>query len=239
MQARPVTSLARAPKAGLRRKPRPVTPSFIRRRSGQSILVETGADSHVLTSRQAQGLLRCGGWDLVIDLVRKEIRFGGKIADLRCKERMVTLVEVLLDSRSRPLSLRELFEQAWECKWLDPETHTSSVYFGIHRLRQMLVDLGAPDCLSNHAGEGYVFELPAGAIALRKIRPRQTRRLKNDDVIMEIAREKGFVDNREVRRRTGWSRSQVLRKVRSLSDQGHLCLEGRGRGASYRLAEGL
>jgi DNA-binding IclR family transcriptional regulator len=51
--------------------------------------------------------------------------------------------------------------------------------------------------------------------------------------IEAVLGERGTLTNAEVRRLSGFSRTEVLRLLRSMSEQGIVALRGRGRAAHY------
>jgi ATP-dependent DNA helicase RecG len=82
-----------------------------------------------------------------------------------------------------------------------------------YRLARHLSDL-----LRGHAETDREFPLDAEAVCLR---------------VEAILGERGALTNAEVRRLSGFSRTEVLRLLRAMADQGIVALRGRGRAAHY------
>lgn len=216
---------------------RPVTPLFRRQRKEGAHRVELAAGSFRIPARLAPGLGRARDWAISLDLVKKEIRTPGVTVDLRAKERLCSLLTVMLRSRGRGVPLQELFERAWGMRWKCADTHGPVVTYSLHRLRTLFRDLGAPRLLSLIPGEGYSLRLGADHVAILPETQAPSRReltgLTPEAMVHALIARHGFVNNRLMRTELGWSRSYANRLVLTMVAGGSLLGRGRGRAVHY------
>lgn len=106
----------------------------------------------------------------------------------------------------------------------------------------------AAECLVSLRGRGYLtaqgrgrgtsYRLPRRLSDLLRGPAETDRDLPLDDEALRlrvraVLEERGSLTNAEVRRLSGYSRTEVVRLMRSLIEEGHAALEGGGRGARY------
>jgi two-component system, OmpR family, response regulator len=97
-------------------------------------------------------VLRAG--DLEMDLLRREVRRGGRLIDLKPRE--FRLLEFLLRHSGQVVTRTMLLEGVWDYHF-DPQTNVIDVH--ISRLRQKIDKGFEPPLLHTVRGAGYIMRV--------------------------------------------------------------------------------
>lgn len=218
-----------------------VDPALGRQRREGMLVVDTAAGSFSLPKNVARGLAALPRWELVVDLVRGHLVGQQGSVAIHGVEIVVKLFAVLIQAAGRPMPVRELYEKVWGMRWVSPRCHTAAVHVTVFRARKLLAQLGQQDRLAATPGAGYTFYLGRSVLALRNPErrrvPAQAAPSGDASPILAVIRERGYVDNRELRRRCGRSRATIFRELRRLVAAGALVMVGKGRAARYEPAQ--
>lgn len=110
-------------------------------------------------ARRATGetlnLLHCG--ELVVNLISREVKVGGKMIDLTARE--FSLLELLIRSPDRVFTRTQILEHVWGYDF-DPETNVVDVY--IRRLRNKINIIKGIQFIETIRGVGYRLSRPEG-----------------------------------------------------------------------------
>lgn len=88
--------------------------------------------------------------DLVLDLDKQELHYGGKCVNLTQKE--AALLEMLIKNPQHPISKEEILEKVWGD---NSEVSTNSVELYVHYLRKKLS--GTNSAIKTRRGRGYIL----------------------------------------------------------------------------------
>lgn len=207
-------------------------------RAEGTTIVDTAAGSFALPKNVARGLAALPRWELVVDLVRGHLIAPEASIAIHGVEIVVKMFSVLIEAAGRPIPVRELYEKVWGMRWVSPRCHTAAVHVTVFRARKLLAQVGQQDRLTASPGTGYAFYLGRSVVALRNPARRRAAPPPSGDAspILAILRERGYVDNRELRKRAGRSRATMYRELRRLVAAGTLKMVGKGRAARYEPA---
>jgi DNA-binding response OmpR family regulator len=100
-----------------------------------------------------QTMLRVG--DLEVDLLKREVRRGGRIIDLLPRE--YRLLEYLMRHPDQVITRTMLFEEVWSYRY-DQRTNVIDVHMG--KLRRKLDEGGLPSMIHTVRGSGYILRAP-------------------------------------------------------------------------------
>lgn len=212
------------------------TPSLVKSapaRENQALRFETTAGTYTLDRKQVDGFLSAVPVEIVVDSIRQQIVVEGQVIGMEGRDIPLNILTSLIKHEGGPLGMSQLFEEAWGRKY-NPAYDANTVYFHICRLRKILDQAtGGKEVLSKVA-DGYQLKpgLRFGLIA-RAVAPRAER---TQDAVVEIVKQRGFIDNRTYCEFTSTSRSTALRELADLVKAGVLERMGQGRGARYKLA---
>ena len=209
-----------------------------RRSRPAELIVDAGAGAFTMPANLARGLAAMPRWDLVVDLVRGQLVTPQGSVAIHGVEIVMKLFAVLIEGAGRPIPVRELYERVWGMRWVSPRCHTAAVHVTVHRARRLLAQVGHQDRIAMLSGTGYSFHLGRSVIALRHPPARRGPIAPSGDAspILACIRERGYVDNRDLRARCGRSRATIYRELRRLVAAGALVMVGRGRAARYEPA---
>src|SRR6202047_4443188 len=116
--------------------------------------LELTARIEVLLRRRSvpdrETMLRVG--DLEVDLLKREVRRGGRLIDLLPRE--YRLLEYLLRHPGQVITRTMLFEEVWSYRY-DQRTNVIDVHMG--KLRRKLDDGGLPSMIQTVRGSGYIL----------------------------------------------------------------------------------
>ena len=101
-------------------------------------------------SKREETVLSIG--DLEFNLVRRQVKRGGRLLDLQPQEEK--MLEVLMRSAGRVVTRTMLLEQVWDFQF-DPKT--SIVETQVSRLRSKIDRLGEQSLIETIRGSGYCF----------------------------------------------------------------------------------
>lgn len=104
----------------------------------------------VLRRSVGQGLEALSVGDLVVNLMTREVRRGGKVIDLATKE--FNLLVFLMKAPGRVFNRMQVFENVWNYDF-DPETNLVDVYIG--RIRRKVDDGFDTKLIETVRGVGY------------------------------------------------------------------------------------
>ena len=100
-----------------------------------------------------QTMLRVG--DLEVDLLKREVRRGGRLIDLLPRE--YRLLEYLMRHPDQVITRTMLFEEVWSYRY-DQRTNVIDVHMG--KLRRKLDEGGLPSMIHTVRGSGYILRAP-------------------------------------------------------------------------------
>ena len=100
-----------------------------------------------------QTMLRVG--DLEVDLLKREVRRGGRPIDLLPRE--YRLLEYLMRHPDQVITRTMLFEEVWSYRY-DQRTNVIDVHMG--KLRRKLDEGGLPSMIHTVRGSGYILRAP-------------------------------------------------------------------------------
>jgi len=119
--------------------------------------LELTARIEVLLRRRSvpdrETMLRVG--DLEVDLLKREVRRGGRLIDLLPRE--YRLLEYLLRHPGQVITRTMLFEEVWSYRY-DQTTNVIDVHMG--KLRRKLDEGGLPSMIHTVRGSGYILRAP-------------------------------------------------------------------------------
>jgi two-component system, OmpR family, response regulator len=93
--------------------------------------------------------------DLEVDLLKREVRRGGRLIDLLPRE--YRLLEYLLRHPGQVITRTMLFEEVWSYRY-DQTTNVIDVHMG--KLRRKLDEGGLPSMIHTVRGSGYILRAP-------------------------------------------------------------------------------
>lgn len=215
------------------------TPSLARGsapRESKALKFETAGGAYTLDRKQVDGFLTAVPVEIVVDSVRQQIIIEGQAIGMEGRDIPLNILTSLIKHEGGPLGMAELFEEAWGRKY-NPAYDANTVYFHICRLRKILDQATGGKEVLTKVADGYQLKpgLRFGLIQ-RASTPRPDR---SKDAVVEIVKQRGFIDNRTYCEFTNTSRSTALRELADLVKAGVLERMGQGRGARYKLAAGV
>jgi two-component system, OmpR family, response regulator len=98
-------------------------------------------------------MLRVG--DLEVDLLKREVRRGGRVIDLLPRE--YRLLEYLMRHPGQVITRTMLFEEVWSYRY-DQRTNVIDVHMG--KLRRKIEEGGLPAMIHTVRGSGYILRAP-------------------------------------------------------------------------------
>jgi two-component system, OmpR family, response regulator len=112
-------------------------------------------ESLELTARIEVLLRRRAVQDLEVDLLKREVKRGGKVIDLLPRE--YRLLEYLMRHPGQVITRTMLFEEVWSYRY-DQRTNVIDVHMG--KLRRKLDEGGLPSMIHTVRGSGYILRAP-------------------------------------------------------------------------------
>ncbi len=175
----------------------------------------------------------------VLDLDRRALLLPGSVPlPLRGREIPFRLLETLIRSSGQPVTKRELFEQAWQARYLG-KSHDGRLHFHIGRLRAWLGALGEGLRVLGARRNGYRLagrcELRGRVATTDKTAPLDED-LPAEERLHAVLREAGELTNRDYAATFGVSRSAAFRALAAWTRAGLLTRLGNGRAVRYTLA---
>lgn len=212
--------------------PSMATPS----REYQIMVLETAGGTYTLERRQLEGFVKAAKLDILVDIERENALIGEIVVGMEGREIPLKILASMVRRQGKPMTLGQIFEDAWGRKY-NPSFDSNTVYFHMCRLRKILEDAsaGLKDIVIKVTG-GYRLQpgLRMGTVT-RQTAPRAEDRSRQS--VVEVVRQRGFINNRSYCEITNASRSTALRELADLVRLGVLERVGQGRSARYRLAE--
>jgi DNA-binding winged helix-turn-helix (wHTH) protein len=200
------------------------------------MILETTGGTYTLERRQLQGFVTAARLDILVDTEREHAVIGDTVVGMEGREIPLKILASMVRRQGKPMALGQLFEDTWGRKY-NPSFDSNTVYFHMCRLRKILDEASA-------GLRGIVIKVTGGyrlkpglrmGTAKRATAPRAEYRSR--DSVVEVIRQRGFINNRSYCEITNASRSTALRELADLVRLGVLERVGQGRSARYRLAE--
>lgn len=204
-------------------------------REYQIMILETTGGSYTLERRQVEGFVKAAKLDVLVDLERENAIIGDVTVGMEGREIPLKILAAMVRREGKPMTLGQIFEDSWGRRY-NPSFDSNTVYFHMCRLRKILEDAhpGLKDLVIKVTG-GYRLKpgMRMGTVT-RQTAPRAEDRSRQS--VVEVVRQRGFINNRSYCEITNASRSTALRELADLVRLGVLERVGQGRSARYKLA---